>query len=349
MTALAEATSLLLVCPQCQGALAESRDSFACSRCGRRYPVLFGIPDFRLDGDRYLSLAEERAKAQKLADRAGAATFEQLVDYYYSITDDVPPGLARAYAAYVHDAPSRAAMVLGRLGDAAPGGRLLDIGCGSGGLLLAARGRFAETVGVDIALRWLVICRKRLLDGGVPARLICADLHALPFAPAGFDCAVAMDVVEHTVDPDAAIAQISGQLKPGGRLWLSASNRFGIGPHPTVGLWGIGFLPAWLRTRLLRWRRGVDSLRNVTLVSPWAIARICARRGLDVLECAALEVDPRRLRGRGAMLRHAAAIYATLRRWPLARQFLLAFGPAFQVVAQRRDRADARPEHPGNP
>src|SRR5215471_17704660 len=112
MTVPAEAQSCRLVCPMCKSGLVESPDDFTCTACGRQYAILFGIPDFRLHGDRYLSLVEERAKAQRLSEQANTASFEQLVDYYYAITDDVPPRLARNYAAYVHEAPSRAAMVV---------------------------------------------------------------------------------------------------------------------------------------------------------------------------------------------------------------------------------------------
>src|SRR5262249_449232 len=79
-------------------------------------------------------------------------------------------------------------------------------------------------------------------------------------------------------------------------------------------------------------RCAASPLRNVTLLSHRMVTRMCIHYGLDVRECAALEVDPRRLRGRGCVMRFAAMIYAGLRRLPLARYLLLAIGPAFQVM-----------------
>ena len=60
------------MCPACRSAVEERDQGFGCRRCGREYPILFGIPDFRLRGDRYLSLEDERAKAGKLHDFARA-------------------------------------------------------------------------------------------------------------------------------------------------------------------------------------------------------------------------------------------------------------------------------------
>ncbi len=54
------------VCPQCRAAVQEGAAAYTCGSCKRAYPILFGIPDFRLQGDRYLSLEDERAKAARL-------------------------------------------------------------------------------------------------------------------------------------------------------------------------------------------------------------------------------------------------------------------------------------------
>ena len=62
----ASSTRAEFVCPRCKGELAANSTSYRCDRCAITYPVLFGIPDFRLRSDRYLSLEDERAKARLL-------------------------------------------------------------------------------------------------------------------------------------------------------------------------------------------------------------------------------------------------------------------------------------------
>lgn len=322
-------------CPACAGPLSQGPDAYACAACDLAFPVLFGIPDFRLRPDRYLSLPEEREKARRLHDYAQSHSFEALVAYYYSITDDVAPDLARVYAGYVHDAEARAAPILRDLGPPRPGDRLLDLGCGGGGLLAAAARAGANPVGLDVALRWLVIAQKRLQTLGLHATLVCAEAEHPPFRGAGFSHVVADDVLEHARDPERLLGQAAAQLAPGGRLWVSASNRFWIGPNPSVGLWGAGFLPRRLRSALLRRRRGVDSLRHVRLVSPFSVARVLRGQGLDLVDRGPKVIDPRRLAGRGGLLRAAGRVYAALCRTPGLRQALFAAGPAFQIQARK--------------
>ena len=74
--------------------------------------------------------------------------------------------------------------------------RLLEIGCGTGPLLVAAKHRYRQVVGVDIAFRWLVVAKKRLDEAGMgDIPLICACAEALPFREDSFDNVVADSVI----------------------------------------------------------------------------------------------------------------------------------------------------------
>ena len=64
-----------LLCPRCRAAVARDAEGYACPSCGAQYPVLCGIPDFRLAPDRYLSLEDERSKARRLHDFAASHSF----------------------------------------------------------------------------------------------------------------------------------------------------------------------------------------------------------------------------------------------------------------------------------
>ena len=48
------------ICPECRSNVVKNDGGHDCVACQRSYPTLFGIPDFRLRGDRYLSLEDER-------------------------------------------------------------------------------------------------------------------------------------------------------------------------------------------------------------------------------------------------------------------------------------------------
>lgn len=316
-------------CPACRGPASSRPGAYRCEACGADYPILHGIPDFRLRSDRYLTLEQERDKAARLAEFAGTHSFAELLAFYYSITDDVPPELVDQYAGYAAAGPDRAGAVLADLAPFQTGDRLLDVGCGAGGMMVAAGRQAVEAVGVDIALRWLVIARKHLESQGLEACLVCADAEALPFADGGFTHVTAVDVVEHARDPDAFVAECGRQLKVGGRLWISATNRLWLGPHPSVGLWAAGWLPAAVRTARLTRLRGVDSLRFVHLLSPFRVMRACRERDLRILSR-----RPRAVSGGGALRQTYARLSAT----PGISALLFAAGPAFQLIAARPRR-----------
>lgn len=101
--------------------------------------------------------------------------------------------------------------------------RVLDAGVGQAKLERVYAHRHPET-----PLDWhgadLLGFRLRLRPG-VALRKVQADLHALPFADAGFDAVTCSYVYQHLVDPAAVTAELSRVLAPGGRLLLSLPNR----------------------------------------------------------------------------------------------------------------------------
>jgi len=320
------------VCPECRCPLKESDGGYGCGSCDRFFPILFGIPDFRLSGDRYLSLDEERAKAARLHAFAEQHDFRELVVFYYSITDDVPARLAPLFADYVVNAPARATAPIDALARAGRGRALLDLGCGSGGALMAAAGVFQDRTGVDIALRWLVIARKRLEEAGVQATLVCADAESLPFQEGSFTNVLALDLLENTRSPAATFKAAAAVLQDGGHMFVTSSNGRWIGPHPATGVWAAGLLPTRARAALLRRRHGVDILRAVSFVSPASVRRTAEAAGLRQIDAGPLDFNARRLDHRSALFRLAARAYALLARAPVFRSVLLVVGPVFQSM-----------------
>lgn len=152
-------------CPSCRGPLAFDQAGYHCRACQRRYPIVCGIPDFRLFPDPYISFEDEYDKARRLSEEAERVSFEALVRFYWEITPDVPRPMAERFIRYAVTGEERADPCLATM-DAQAGGRwtgarCLEVGCGTGGFLAAAQERFGALVGADIALRWLVVAKKR--------------------------------------------------------------------------------------------------------------------------------------------------------------------------------------------
>jgi SAM-dependent methyltransferase len=93
--------------------------------------------------------------------------------------------------------------------------RVLDVGCGEGQISrLAARLDGVELVaGVDPTWNQITVAAER--SGATYARAVA---HELPFPDGTFDAVVACLVFEHIDEVDAAIAEVSRVLGPGGRF-----------------------------------------------------------------------------------------------------------------------------------
>ncbi|MGY1454693.1 class I SAM-dependent methyltransferase [Streptomyces sp. SS8] len=119
----------------------------------------------------------------------------------------------------------QARMLAAALGPVRPGdppATVLDVGCGDGSAAAVAARELAghRIVGVDwsqgalrrAASRIPAVVRGELTDGG------------LPFADGSADAVLFGEVVEHLVDPDAAMEELRRVLRPGGHLLLSTPN-----------------------------------------------------------------------------------------------------------------------------
>ncbi len=99
------------------------------------------------------------------------------------------------------------------------GGRALDLGCGTGGMLQALSGH-GQWVGTDAAPLALAFCRKRGLS-----RLVEASATALPFRTGAFDACLCLDLLYHraVVSDVAALAECHRTLKEDGLLVVTDS------------------------------------------------------------------------------------------------------------------------------
>jgi ubiquinone/menaquinone biosynthesis C-methylase UbiE len=99
-------------------------------------------------------------------------------------------------------------------------GRLLEVGCGLGHMLDWLASDY-KVFGVDINDWALEQADVRLPDG----EFLNVDAHDLSIFPDEyFSVVAAKHVVEHLVDPDKAIKEMSRVLKPGGLLLFSTPN-----------------------------------------------------------------------------------------------------------------------------
>ncbi len=124
-----------------------------------------------------------------------------------------------------------------------PSVRMLDLGCGRGGVVEELHGRAGRTVGVDVD--WLSLKEHRLAF--LPRAVGQAE--ALPFPAGSFDLVCCSWVLEHLPDPERALREVVRVLVSGGRfIFLTPNVR-----HPLLALnqW-----LCWTRGRAVQWLYG---------------------------------------------------------------------------------------------
>jgi SAM-dependent methyltransferase len=142
------------------------------------------------------------------------------------------------------------------------GGRYLDVGCGSGGTLGAAK-----------ALGWRVAGIEMDPAAARKARRFSEEIHtgdilAAPFARGSFDVVTAFHVLEHVPDPVEVVRRMLGWLAPGGLAIVEVPNAGGLG----ASLFG----PAW---------SGLELPRHLCQFTPESLRRTVEQAGGRIIWC----------------------------------------------------------------
>ncbi|MBN8421284.1 MAG: class I SAM-dependent methyltransferase [Verrucomicrobia bacterium] len=199
-----------------------------------------------------------------------------------------------------------------------PHARLLDAGCGTGGMLefLQARMGGLELTGVDAAEDAVRHCHQRGL-GAVRS----GSVEALEFEDAAFDAVLSLDVLYHAgVDEEKALAEMRRVLRPEGllvvnlpaferlrgshdvavsgvRRYVSCQVR-SLLEHASFEVVMIQYWNAWLFLPLLVWRRmsrtkagqGTESRSDLKLPPAWLNSLLAGFGRLDAGLCRELHL-----------------------------------------------------------
>ncbi|MGE5362340.1 MAG: class I SAM-dependent methyltransferase [Bacteroidales bacterium] len=104
------------------------------------------------------------------------------------------------------------------------GGRVLDVGCGGGGMPLSLAEHASHVVGIDPADRFSQAGARLARDRGVGnLDFVQADGMALPFASQSFDLLLSHAVIEHVADAFLYLQECRRVMTPKGRLYLSTA------------------------------------------------------------------------------------------------------------------------------
>jgi len=156
-------------------------------------------------------------------------------------------------------------------------GAFLDIGCGSGSSVRAARDLGWEAIGIDIDPELVALGRRQL-----KVDLRCTPLLEADFEESQFHFIRLRDVIEHLPNPYEVLLEVRRLLVPGGVALIATPNE--------------GALPTQMRLFLGAPRDKVATVsppHHVHGFTPKTLSMTLARSGLEILETTTTTpVDP---------------------------------------------------------
>jgi SAM-dependent methyltransferase len=129
-----------------------------------------------------------------------------------------------------------------------PDDALLDIGCGSAGLLIEQAAHVSYVAGLDASAMQIEMARRGLAEriAAGTAEIVSGDAAALPWDDGRFSVVASLDVFKFVPDPGAALREAVRVLRPGGRLVITVGDMAkapleGAGRSGTMDAWGMWY------------------------------------------------------------------------------------------------------------
>jgi SAM-dependent methyltransferase len=143
------------------------------------------------------------------------------------------------------------------------GGRVLDVGCGNGELLIALRMARADLELVGLDWHFPIETRRSLERHSIS--LIESPLESAELPDQPFDLIIMLQLIEHLWEPEESLQRLAGALAKNGRLLIETPNTDGWDRRFfNTEAWGGYYFPRHLN--LYNFERLADLLRRVGLV-----------------------------------------------------------------------------------
>lgn len=164
------------------------------------------------------SIEGEAVKADKASLAAIKERRHEAAMRYFSVHAEQWDALRRLHMPEAE--MERAILDLVRTGKT-PFGRLVDLGTGTGRMLVLLDGLYGEAIGYDVSAEMLAVARTRIDEAGARrARVRRGDLLGLP-ADGDADLVLLHQVLHFLTDPGAAVGKAAQQIMPGGRMLIA--------------------------------------------------------------------------------------------------------------------------------
>jgi ubiquinone/menaquinone biosynthesis C-methylase UbiE len=129
------------------------------------------------------------------------------------------------------------------------GKRVIDVGCGTGGISVAFAKMGAEVHAMEPNYTHpmlMDITKTQAAEEGVSLNMIIGRGERIPYADEAFDIVILNDVIEHVEEPFELVEEAIRVLSPDGLLYMSTPNKYSysqIISEGHSGLFGVSLLP----------------------------------------------------------------------------------------------------------
>jgi ubiquinone/menaquinone biosynthesis C-methylase UbiE len=150
--------------------------------------------------------------------------FRNDVEFHRKTAGSYDEKVTREFAIYHH---TRLDPFLDRVAQRKPGALVLDLGCGTGVVTLAAAARGFRVVGVDHSPEMLEIARRKVHAAGLADRveLEVGEVDHLRFGDDDFDGVLCQGLLHHLPELGSCLDEVDRVLEPGGFLYISEPTR----------------------------------------------------------------------------------------------------------------------------
>jgi len=256
----------ILCCPLCKSPVRIHADYYNCSTCGKAYPIICGIPDFRVTDlpPNYRTQEEDTEIAKYLHNHFDSWDYQELVTRCVKLQDEITktdPELTNKYINYRLNQKGkiekRTNLIFNLLEDKKiksakfPIG--IDFGCGSGAGIVSQIPFCRNVLGMDIQLSELIVAKKYLMNENISNFfLLAGSIEKLPFKQRSISFATSFDVFEHIQMQEQHLIEINLILSNKGLYIFDMPNRYFLGYEPHVQIPCVGFVPRPLQDRYVR-------------------------------------------------------------------------------------------------
>lgn len=164
--------------------------------------------------------------------------------------------------------------------------RVLDVGAGAGGFLIACTqlGYWCEGIEPWEDARINAIKLSEYL--GMPIHIFDGTAESLPYEANSFDVVHASSVIEHVLNVEKTFQEIFRVLKPGGVFWFNAASSMCPLQHEIRGFPLFGWYPDSLKYRIMNWAKdhkphlvGYTKTPAINWFTPWKARAMLRKHG----------------------------------------------------------------------